>query len=543
MKTFINNLVPELRDRLLEVLDSDGPQAAFDQYVKTLPQTGFASWKYPYLWGDDSALTEPIAKLTAFMSGKKTDQSGEYWAGYVCNELEPLARDAAGGDILAMPLEFQLYACELAYTLSIAFPTWVVGDALIRQARKALVDATDSFFDEAGMPHVDVMPYFRSIVASWTRLRVLEQQAQVPLFAQREKTLYEWLVRNLILLTNPDSTQRLGQESKVSHPKALVELYSAALSFDPDEDDAHQALAALPWISQTKAKTVKDVLMTEPSVESDWSKVAVLQNDWFWKSPNVTATFNEDVVDMLVNINGQRLTSGAWGAEVLVNGKTLKPAGDWNSVCWSCEDNYAYWELGLPLQNGATLERTICLMHEDELLLLAHTLRFDKPTSKPRDLEIKSFFPLNGEFDFLPAGESTEGVLSDGKRQYNVFPLALAEWTDRASGSLKAESSMLSYSVQATGNGLFAPLVIDLNAKRSKQPFTWRHLTVTQTGGVRVTPDVAAGIRLQAGDQQWLFYNSMTHPQPRAVLGCHLYFQTLFSRFVQGEFEQIVAIE
>ena len=159
------------------------------------------------------------------------------------------------------------------------------------------------------------------------------------------------------------------------------------------------------------------------------------------------------------------------------------------------------------------------------------------------EAEILTEGPDGRKFDFQPAGESTEGVLSDGKRQYNVFPLALAEWTDRASGSLKAESSMLSYSVQATGNGLFAPLVIDLNAKRSKQPFTWRHLTVTQTGGVRVTPDVAAGIRLQAGDQQWLFYNSMTHPQPRAVLGCHLYFQTLFSRFVQGEFEQIVAIE
>jgi hypothetical protein len=212
-------------------------------------------------------------------------------------------------------------------------------------------------------------------------------------------------------------------------------------------------------------------------------------------------------------------------------------------VCWSCEDDYAYWELELPLQNGATLERAICLMHPDELLLVSHTLKFDKPAAKPRKLEIKSVLPLNGAFKFTPAGESTEGTLSDGKNKYNVFPLALGEWTQNANGSLQSENNLLIYTVEGQGNGLYAPLVIDLNPKRAAQPFTWRHLTVTQTGGVIVTPDVAAGLRLQIGKEQWLIYNSMTPPLPRAVLGCHLYFQTLFTRFVQGDFDQIVAIE
>ena len=543
MKTFIDNLVPELKEKLSAVMDADGPQAAFDQYVKTLPQTKFTPWKYPYLWGEDAELSAPIAKLAAFMSNDKSEQSGEYWADYIENTLAPIARDAAGADMLQQPLEVQLYACELAYVLALAFPTWTPGDELIRQARKAIVDVTESFFDEAGMPCVEVIPYFRSIVASWTRLRILENQTEIPIFPEREKVLYEWLVRNMILLTNPDSTQRFGQESKVANPKAVEELFQAALSLDSDVDDAHQAMLALPWISQAKAKSVKGVLMTEPSVQSEWSKVGVLQNDWSWKSTNVTGEYDRDIFNLLINVDAQRLAFGAWEADVLVNGKRLKPAGEWSMVCWSCEDDYAYWELELPLQNGATLERAICLMHPDDLLLVSHTLKFDKPAAKPRKLEIKSVFPLNDAFTFTPAGESTEGTLSDGKNKYNVFPLALEEWTQNANGSLQTEYNLLIYTVEGQGNGLYAPLVIDLNPKRAAQPFTWRHLTVTQTGGVIVTPDVAAGFRLQIGKEQWLIYNSMTPPLPRAVLGCHLYFQTLFSRFVQGEFDQIVAIE
>ena len=82
MKTFIDNLVPELKEKLSAVMDSDGPQAAFDQYVKTLPQTKFAPWKYPYLWGEDAELSAPIAKLAVFMANDKSEQSGEYWADY-----------------------------------------------------------------------------------------------------------------------------------------------------------------------------------------------------------------------------------------------------------------------------------------------------------------------------------------------------------------------------------------------------------------------------------------------------------------------------
>ena len=111
MKTFIDNLVPELKEKLFTVMDSDGPQAAFDQYVKTLPQTKFTPWKYPYLWGEDVELSAPIAKLSAFMANDKSEQSGEYWADYIENTLAPLARDAAGADMLQQPLEFQLYAC------------------------------------------------------------------------------------------------------------------------------------------------------------------------------------------------------------------------------------------------------------------------------------------------------------------------------------------------------------------------------------------------------------------------------------------------
>ncbi len=544
MKTFISHLSLSDQAMLKPILEQDGPQAAFDRYASCLPVLSEAPYKYANQWGGNCPLEEPLIQLRKFLSSSKAELSGEYWVDKIENYFNPLAVDAFGADIETQPIEYALYACELAFTLGIAIPCWKPSDNLIRQARKAATEITEYCFDPAGMPRVEILPYFRLIVASWTRLRILEKKTQVILFPNREVQLYEWLVRNLILLTNVDGTQRFGQENQLTNPKATEELFKAALSFDEDKDDSNQALAALPWIPKSKSQEVKSVVMTEPSRLSEWSKVAILQNGWFWHAPNVSICYQNDILKLLAAIDGKKLTDAVWNTTVTVDGKAVKPDGEWQNVCWSCEDDCVYLEMELPLENDTSLGRTVCLMHEDNLLLLADMIKFAEKSDKPRKIKCQSIIPLNGDFDFVPAEQSNEGFLSCDKNRYTVFPLALDEWrTEKSTAKLSVENRNLVYSTQISGNGLFAPLVIDLNPKRSKQPFTWQPLTVTETGGKVISPDKAVGYRLQIGDKQWMFYQSIDKPASRSLLSCQLVYQTMFSRFDQGEFEQIVAIE
>lgn len=513
------------------------------------PEIDFSPWKYPFLWGtglNEETLLEPLEQIYAFLASKKSKLhigALQLEIADLESDLLPITTDAVGVNITAQPQLFQLYACELAYALAVAIPCMGEAEALLIQARKALTDATEAFFDEAGMPSVDVLPYFRFIFASWTRLRILEQKSKINLFPERETLLYEWLTRNAILLTNPDGTQRFSQEVVLVKDKPEAELFKAALSLDPDEDDAHQAAAALPWIPRYKAQAGKGVLMTEPSVYSEWSQVAVEQNGWDWNNPNVSIAYKDDIMETLFNLGGKRVFSGPWGTDVTVNDKTLKSDGEWQNVCWDCEDDYAYLEMELPLENGASLGRTVCMAHEDQLLLMADMVKFDKPAPKSRRIVCTSYLPLNGGFGYIPSEESTEGILAGGRNSYTVFPLALSEWRESAQGALDFQNNTLIYSTQMQGNGLFAPLIFDLNPKRLKSAYTWRRLTVTETGGEIVSSDKAVGYRLQIRDKNWLLYQSIVPPASRAVLGCHLVYQTLFARFIKGEIDRIVAIE
>jgi hypothetical protein len=125
-----------------------------------------------------------------------------------------------------------------------------------------------------------------------------------------------------------------------------------------------------------------------------------------------------------------------------------------------------------------------------------------------------------------------------------VLPLALPEWrADGRFGSLEQTDRGLELCQSAKGAALFAPLFLDLEARRFGRPLTWRRLTVAENLQA-VTDGVAAGFRVQIGGQQWLIYRSLAPKANRTLLGHNLATEMLAARFGRdGEVDSILEVE
>ncbi len=90
---------------------------------------------------------------------------------------------------------------------------------------------------------------------------------------------------------------------------------------------------------------------------------------------------------------------------------------------------------------------------------------------------------------------------------------------------------------------MYAPLLMDLDPRRSRQPLTWRQLTVAENRKT-VSSDVAVGYRVQIGCRQWLIYRSLAERANRTLLGSNLSTEFLFARFTpDDEAQPLLEIE
>jgi hypothetical protein len=125
-----------------------------------------------------------------------------------------------------------------------------------------------------------------------------------------------------------------------------------------------------------------------------------------------------------------------------------------------------------------------------------------------------------------------------------MLPLALPEWRrDPRGGSLARGEAGLELLQQSVGRRMYAPLLVDLDPRRARQPLTWRQLTVAEDRKA-VSGDVAAGYRVQIGRRQWLIYRSLSERANRTLLGSNLSTEFLFARFnSDGEAQPLLEIE
>jgi len=175
----------------------------------------------------------------------------------------------------------------------------------------------------------------------------------------------------------------------------------------------------------------------------------------------------------------------------------------------------------------------------------------DQPQELASPLTLQSTVMVPATLALEPCAETREVYGVDLKPRMLALPLGLGEWRQRDDhGSLESTGQHLALRQTAQVSRLYAPLWIDLNARRLKrlrerpaeEQVTWRQLTVADTREI-LSADQAAGFRVQAGLEQWLVYRSLDEARNRSVLGCNLSCEFLAGRLLEdGEVDRAIEV-
>ncbi len=352
---------------------------------------------------------------------------------------------------------------------------------------------------------------------------------------------FEWLVRQLLVLSRPDGSGALSNGLAGAGNR---ELLAAALQLGGDASDRAIARRFLSkWRlargTRTRGRRAKSRL-PRPGTCSEWAAVAVLTPSWSPDVPRLTAAWPEQTLRLELTWGNDVLWSGPWTTQVRFDGRPALPAGEWTQSCWVSDRQVVYLELRIELAEGLRIDRHLLLAREDGFLLLADALQ----SPRAGKLDYSACLPLWPGVSFRQARQTHEGYLSAPQHRALLLPLALPEWRQEPrTGGLSHGADGLQLALGAEGRSLFAPLWFDLDRRRNCRRRTWRRLTVGQQRRV-VAHDVAAGFRVHVGDQQWLVYRALGGRGSRTVLGHHLSTEFLIARLqTSGQVERLLEIE
>jgi hypothetical protein len=255
---------------------------------------------------------------------------------------------------------------------------------------------------------------------------------------------------------------------------------------------------------------------------------------------HLTVAFPGRELHIELSLGDRALFAGFWEAEISFDGEPALPAADYEETCWVADKDVNYLELEIPLSGGLRLERHLVFAREEQLVFLADAV-FGPRTGK---LQYRSLLPLAEGMDFQADRQSTEGAILGKTRRATVLPPALSEWQSADNpGHLRQQGRKLELAQTAVGRNLFAPLLIDLKARRFGKPLTWRQLTVAESLEIQ-PPDSAVGYRVMIGKEQWLIYRSLSPRANRTLLGHNLSSEFLLARFLKnGEVETLIEVE
>jgi len=217
---------------------------------------------------------------------------------------------------------------------------------------------------------------------------------------------------------------------------------------------------------------------------------------------------------------GRVLWCSLWNWHATIDGQPLSAAGPWRELCWHTDSEVDYLEIELPLAAGWKLQRQFVLSRKDKFVYLADALLGSRE-APAAEIRYAATLALARGVRLAAAGETREAWLTAGRRRSaTLVPLALPEWrAERCHSDLAAGADGTLVLMQAAqGRALYAPLWIDLDPQRARQPLTWRRLTVAENLQV-LQRDAAVGYRVQIGRGHWLTYRTLAPRGNRTVLG------------------------
>jgi hypothetical protein len=438
------------------------------------------------------------------------------------NHLASIAREASQLTGNRAPLLWQLLGGELPLTLAYVLPELNFGHEQKAAAAATIAAGLDEMLDADGLPRNQPIGIFPALLASWTRSKALADQLCEGLWPETAAQRYELALVSLARLGTIDP-----------------QLCRACQKFNL-EKPVRRLMRLLVDGKSAGDKRVRDKALPSPAMHAEEARLAVLRPTWAAKAPRLTAGYSGRAVQLELQLAGEPVISGEWGLDVSLNGKPRELATDWENVCWYSDKDVDFLEIEAGLGNGLRVQRQILLAREDEVLLLADALLLDETTR----IDYRSSLPICNHIDFGRAEETREGVLAGRAARALVLPLGLPEWrSDSRRGNLEAIGSGLFLTQSHEGRAAYAPLLIDLNARRAKKDCTWRQLTVAEWRQPQ-PHDVAVGYRGQVGDCNWLVYRSLAGDGIRSLLGQQVKAEFLFGRMKpDGDCTRLLEIE
>ena len=111
-------------------------------------------------------------------------------------------------------------------------------------------------------------------------------------------------------------------------------LFAMALDLGGDNRDCAAAIAALGKRVIPKNVNPKATRPPKPSVDSEWSGIAVMADGWSQTSTRLAVAYADEPVQIELATCGERLLAGPWTFETTCDGKPVRVAGEWENLCW-----------------------------------------------------------------------------------------------------------------------------------------------------------------------------------------------------------------
>jgi hypothetical protein len=349
------------------------------------------------------------------------------------------------------------------------------------------------------------------------------------------------LVERSIPLCRPDGRAALSNGLKL---KPLPVLVAAAETCGlPEMGSVGTYLRSVHRVTSGKspARARADGVMSMPSNQSDFARFALLRSDWSVQADSVALAHHRQYPQLDVTTAGRPLIHGDWTLKLTIGGDPVELADEWSCVCWQSDPDADYIELQMQGPGKLRVERIVMLSRTRKFLLLA-----DSISGVPhKRIEYESQLPLAENLEGRIQMPTREIQLTAKGFRAKAYPLALPQ--DRVLSTphdFTMQDGQLTLTQLAEGEGLFAPVILDWDAGRSRGQAEWRSLTVTEDGRV-VRPDIAAGHRLKVDGLHLLVFRSLKNTGcSRAVLGHHSWNETVIASIDKnGDVDPILMVE
>lgn len=552
--------------------DCQGPRQQFLTSVSvpkpTLTVEDFQAW----LMGIESRIDDPAIGLECI--------AWAHWLDAVSGQSSGIARELPellDGALSQPPPHSSTLArlwlrAEFPLTLAVVFPS-LISEASIRDAVDHLQRSLSEACNATGWQSPDAWSDAVSLFASWTRCgylcRVLRREWLQGELRDRWNAAFRPLLRGAI-----HGTHRNGTSKKENRPKqAKGSLASAAMELAGNaamRQFAKRLTAPSPSVAMSPVST--SPASTSPASkkssakrsasrsavgiaeQSEAAQFAFLRDRWGTSANRIDVQYRAQQLQLNLQAASSTLLFGSCDQRVLINGHPAMAESGWEHVCWHSDEEADYLELELRLR-GCRIQRQLVLARKDAFALIAdavtlHSVHSESLNSGFGTQEVVEWsyelaLPLASGCRVMAATDTREVKLGDQRERARAMLLSSPEWRiDPRPGEFTIQDDRLVVSSQATGRGLYLPVLIDLNAARIRQPLTWRRLTVAENL-TPVAADEAVAFRAQVGDCHWLVYRELGLRGNRTFFGKNVCSDFFVGRFLpkKRDYETIVEIE